>query len=161
MQGLDARACRGDRAGTFCKEGVAGGADVHMYRRLQGYGHMGPGMHQLDSKHDLGNEIDPLTGQLIQDPGLASSMGLPSNSAAGGIIMKKGACPSCCLPLMPCQQQHRKAVAYSADGSVYSEITCARMLASREFAALCGSMEDACLSARLSQISVITETKLS
>ena len=51
---------------------------------------MSPGMHQLDS-HSMGGEIDPLTGQLIQDTGLASSMGLPSDSAAGGSsLMKKG-----------------------------------------------------------------------
>lgn len=52
---------------------------------------MGSSMNQLDSQHNLGGEMDPLTGQLIQDPSMASSMGLPSHSAAGGSsIIKKG-----------------------------------------------------------------------
>ena len=53
--------------------------------RLQGYGHMGSGMHQLDNQ-GLGGEIDPLTGQLLADPSLATSMGLPPRTAGSGII---------------------------------------------------------------------------
>ena len=76
-------------------------ADQREHCRLQGYGQMGPGIHQVESQHNLGNEIDPLTGHLIQDSGLASSMGLPSHGAAGGSsIMKKGNCCSCCPHLM-------------------------------------------------------------